>query len=1162
MPQATKIFRVFVSSTFSDMREERKILQTRVFPRLETYCRQNGAKFQAVDLRWGVNEESQFNQKTMDICLNEISRCQRISPKPNFIMLLGDRYGWQPVPYRIPEAEMEQIRTVTDKPGETLLSTWYRLDENAVPPEYVLQRRSGENTDYATWQKIEEELRDTLRSAVNKLSFSDIDRIKYFASATHQEIISGALNPPADLKFNPREHVFAYVRQVENKPEEGSTVDLSVWQDSDENSKTQLPALKQNLKDTLGANYHDYAATWEGNKLAPSDADAFADMIYGHLHGIIKTQMDETTSTNAVALEVKNHRTVQEGLTRYFHGRTDVLETIEKHLSDATAHTVLALIGESGSGKSSVMAQAIKEAESKESKKGFIFYRFLGTSSWSTNAFTLLQLLCTEIAGRFGRELKSFVEKEDTLEEFEGIKEVFLKCLGLATEEQPITLFLDALDQLSDTHDAKNLAWLPRYLPSHIKIVASSLPELEEKLADTTLVRLPRLPETEAKQILAKWLSAIKRKLTKEQEIEVLKKFAKTGLPIYLKLAYERARHWHSYTEPKTLPIDVSGALDVWFHDLETEHGHEELFVKTVFQYLLSGKYGGLTEEELLEILAFDKEYWEQFLASCHPDHRDEVKNAKPLKLPIVVWSRLYLDLEPYLTERDADGETIICFYHRKFNEYVAAKYLKDTTRAHKKLSEYYEFRPLYLDVPTRKQPNMRKVAELPWHLSQIKNWGGLSRVLSEPSFHNAAWHHNSLDVRHYWSAIEQNSQISIIDSFQNVLAQPEHHSESLISIAELLIRLGQLEHSYNIWRHLSTSDGKSWEDLSGTEKEQLSRSKKKDMCTALGWMGFIKDQQGDSISGLDYYEKQAAMSREIEDKNLLQWALSHIAFVYQNYGQWERSQELLQEQENLCKETNNRNGLQLCLGHQASYYRHKNNPQKALELLKKQEEIAKAVGNFDSTMIALNNQAFIYRDLLDEEKAFKLLKDVETMARKVGNKQLLQIALCNLGDIFFNKKDFDNTLHYYKEEEGLCRFLGNKSGLQICLGNLAIVYYMQNNIDSAYLATLEQEALLIEIGHSGHRDALDKCNTRKALIEQKFMKGAHASNRLKNITKHGLAGRDVSELPLKYYRGIFGLLRNRIPKKLRRLINSTGVSELKNKVLDTMTRLKYMLAI
>lgn len=72
MPQQNKIFRVFVSSTFSDMKEERLLLQNNIFPKLEKLCEENVAKFQAVDLRWGITEESQLNQKTLDICLSQI----------------------------------------------------------------------------------------------------------------------------------------------------------------------------------------------------------------------------------------------------------------------------------------------------------------------------------------------------------------------------------------------------------------------------------------------------------------------------------------------------------------------------------------------------------------------------------------------------------------------------------------------------------------------------------------------------------------------------------------------------------------------------------------------------------------------------------------------------------------------------------------------------------------------------------------------------------------------------------------------------------------------------------------------------------------------------------------------------------------------------------
>ncbi|HCU34369.1 MAG TPA: hypothetical protein DGT21_02660, partial [Armatimonadetes bacterium] len=56
-------FRVFISSTFQDFTAERNALQARVWPKLQALCMRHGARFQAVDLRWGVSEEASREQQ-------------------------------------------------------------------------------------------------------------------------------------------------------------------------------------------------------------------------------------------------------------------------------------------------------------------------------------------------------------------------------------------------------------------------------------------------------------------------------------------------------------------------------------------------------------------------------------------------------------------------------------------------------------------------------------------------------------------------------------------------------------------------------------------------------------------------------------------------------------------------------------------------------------------------------------------------------------------------------------------------------------------------------------------------------------------------------------------------------------------------------------------
>jgi len=93
---ASREFRVFLSSTFRDMDQERDHLLTHVFPVFRAACLERLVTFTEIDLRWGVTEEDAKNGRTVEICLDEIERCRKVKPPPFFIGFLGERYGWIP----------------------------------------------------------------------------------------------------------------------------------------------------------------------------------------------------------------------------------------------------------------------------------------------------------------------------------------------------------------------------------------------------------------------------------------------------------------------------------------------------------------------------------------------------------------------------------------------------------------------------------------------------------------------------------------------------------------------------------------------------------------------------------------------------------------------------------------------------------------------------------------------------------------------------------------------------------------------------------------------------------------------------------------------------------------------------------------------------------
>ena len=98
----TRTIRVFISSTFGDLKAERNELQSKVFPRLRRYCERLGWAFQAIDLRWGVSTEAAKDQGTMKICLAEIARCQNVTPRPKLCRTDGQSLRMASVPAKDP----------------------------------------------------------------------------------------------------------------------------------------------------------------------------------------------------------------------------------------------------------------------------------------------------------------------------------------------------------------------------------------------------------------------------------------------------------------------------------------------------------------------------------------------------------------------------------------------------------------------------------------------------------------------------------------------------------------------------------------------------------------------------------------------------------------------------------------------------------------------------------------------------------------------------------------------------------------------------------------------------------------------------------------------------------------------------------------------------
>jgi hypothetical protein len=246
------------------------------------------------------------------------------------------------------------------------------------------------------------------------------------------------------------------------------------------------------------------------------------------------------------------------------------------------------------------------------------------------------------------------------------------------------------------------------------------------------------MTKEEGAELLDRWLEGAGRRLQPAQRAEVLGRFTADGLPLYLKLAFEEARLWHSYSDPQqtvlqgSIPALISENL---FARLAEPASHGQLLVSHALGYLAASRYG-LSEDELLDVLSADDEVKRDFL-------RRSPRSPKVDRLPVVVWSRLYFDLEPYLSEHGADGTTLLAFYHGQLREAASRQYLADDAgpKRHAALADYFRHKSDPAHDRTWTGGCARGLSELPYHLAGADDLDELYQTLTDFPFleHKAA---------------------------------------------------------------------------------------------------------------------------------------------------------------------------------------------------------------------------------------------------------------------------------------------------------------------------------------------------------------------------------------------------------------------------------------
>ena len=742
-----RIFRLFISSTFSDFLAEREALQKNVFPKLEAYCRSRGSSFQAVDLRWGITEEAQKQHDTLRICLEEIRRCQILSPKPNFVILLGDRYGWQPIPATIPIYQWNRLLEKATKSEEKIIRKNFKgPDLNVDPPVY---RLNHQNNLTSSRNSLNTKLQESLRSAVNRSEFNNTERLQYFGSATHQEISLGALNfsNNGDIPSKPEDHVSVYIRKINGMPLDKSAKQYIDWDSvsnsHDINAFKSVQNLRLELEQKMPERVWTFSTEWNeiDNKIELLYINKFCEHFLNSQIQVIDEELK--SQTDADVSDFTSHYNFAINRSYNFCGRLAEKSYIQNYLNSVNTSPLI-VFGGGGVGKSSLISKLFLEILSKNCAS-VITARFVGGGQGCENLMQLMKSLCSEITIEYGdNDSIDFSNIATSVEQFH-------KTLSRSSSDKPLIVIIDSLDQLESDHGAWKLWWLPKKLPKWTKIILSTregeiFENIKNNFADC-LLKVDSMTKNDGDLILDKWLQGSheylssagisingKRKIALHQREVILENFEKLGNPLWLKLAFEKACTWPSWygkADEDKLYSDLPISLDLLIKDfisrrLIKQRKHPPLLNQKALTYL-SASRSGLSEEEINYLLATDTEVRAEF--DIQVNKTGQLWFSKT-KLPPIYWSRLYSDLKPYLTRINVDGAFVYKWFHKEFNDQIQRLYLNtnsEKNKTHQKLANsFYKLSPhdndlfRYTDITSTQQVHsLRRLVEQPWHLKE-----------------------------------------------------------------------------------------------------------------------------------------------------------------------------------------------------------------------------------------------------------------------------------------------------------------------------------------------------------------------------------------------------------------------------------------------------------
>ena len=531
-------------------------------------------------------------------------------------------------------------------------------------------------------------------------------------SVTELEIIHGVLRNPemAGRAFYFRDPVYS--------KDKGSDFQSETPEDAEKQEalKNEIRKVCEEKHIPLKENY--------------SDPDALAQMVLDDLTAAINAQYPKEDVPDQLTREAQGHEAFAAARRKTYIGRNEYFATLDHHA--AATGVPLVLLGESGSGKSALLANWVAHWREKH-PKDYIFQHYIGGTTDSSDHYQLMKRLMGEIKRWSDDPDVIPTDKDDILRYFP----LWLAKARAKAEKDGIRFIvvLDALNQLNDYDHALLLGWLPEHALNGgpLRLITSTLPGKENK-DDPLAVAKARhwqeltvnpLDTKERIKLIDDYLLRFGKKLDTKRK-ELLANALATENPLYLKILLDDLRvtgthdklddKLNDYLKAADIPALLSQLINRWQRDYEK--GKPNLVSDSLS--LIFAARRGLSETELLELLR-------------RADKKED-------KLPPAVWSPLRAVLDDFLLERGG----VLNFAHDYLRMAVEKEFVPDIDVCDDfrlKLADYFEAQPI----------TPRSCDELPWLLKETESFTRLRDCLLDIDRFLVMIQKDEEELRGYW---------------------------------------------------------------------------------------------------------------------------------------------------------------------------------------------------------------------------------------------------------------------------------------------------------------------------------------------------------------------------------------------------------------------------